>query len=319
MSTLLSFGEVLIDLLPVGHSGLVHEPIPGGAPANVAVGYAKLGGKSFFAGGISADNYGVMLQDALAAQGVDVSCLTLVPDAATATVLVSLDAQGERSFSFNRQNTADMLYREVDFDAIDWSKIDIFHLCSNTFTEKAIFNASLYGAKKAHKEQTLVSFDVNLRLSLWQDTRLLSARVEQCFGYTHLLKMSKEEALYLAQERGGSFDDYLAFCIAQGVRLILVTNGAESVLCHSVEFSFELPVPKIVAIDTTAAGDSFVAGFLFELGRDEGYFTPGPLVQKLLNRVNVQTAAEFAIKCGAITCTAKGAFPALPVLAQVQS
>ncbi|WP_351090018.1 PfkB family carbohydrate kinase, partial [Shewanella sp. S1-49-MNA-CIBAN-0167] len=86
-----------------------------------------------------------------------------------------------------------------------------------------------------------------------------------------------------------SFDDYLAFCIAQGVRLILVTNGAESVLCHSAEFSFELPVPKIVAIDTTAAGDSFVAGFLFELGRDEGYFTPGPLVQKLLNRVNVQT------------------------------
>ena len=161
MSTLLSFGEVLIDLLPVGHSGLVHEPIPGGAPANVAVGYAKLGGRSFFAGGISADNYGVMLQDALAAQGVDVSCLTLVPDAATATVLVSLDAQGERAFSFNRQSTADMLYREADFDAIDWSKIDIFHLCSNTFTEKAIFTASLYGAKKAHKEQTLVSFEVN--------------------------------------------------------------------------------------------------------------------------------------------------------------
>lgn len=318
MSTLLSFGEVLIDLLPVGHSGLVHEPIPGGAPANVAVGYAKLGGKSLFAGGISADDHGQLLTNTLVEQGVDVSCLALIPDAATATVLVSLDAQGERSFSFNRQNTADMLYREADFDAIDWSKIDIFHLCSNTFTEKAIFNASLYGAKKAHKEQALVSFDVNLRLSLWQDTRLLSARVEQCFRYTHVLKMSKEEALYLAQERGASFDEYLAFCIGQGVRLILVTNGPESILCHSAEFAFELPVPKIVATDTTAAGDSFVAGFLYELGSDEGYLAPELLVQKLLNRVKVQTAAEFAIKCGAITCGKKGAFPALPVWSQVQ-
>ncbi|BFL81625.1 hypothetical protein LFREDSHE_00750 [Shewanella baltica] len=69
MTVLLSFGEVLVDLLPTDATGKHHQPIAGGAPANVAVGYAKLGGKSYFAGGISADHYGVMLKQALADQG----------------------------------------------------------------------------------------------------------------------------------------------------------------------------------------------------------------------------------------------------------
>ncbi|MGX9462796.1 carbohydrate kinase family protein [Shewanella sp. A14] len=317
MSTLLSFGEVLVDLLPTDSSGLSHQPIAGGAPANVAVGYAKLGGTSLFAGGISADDYGVMLQQALTEQGVDTRSLALIPSAATATVLVSLDENGERSFSFNRQGTADMLYRSAHFDAIDWSRIDIFHLCSNTFTEEGIFNASLYGALKAHLQQKLVCFDVNLRLSLWDDISLLAGRVEQCFAFSHVLKMSKDEAEFLANARGVSFEDYLSFCLAESVKLILVTNGPEPVQCYSADFAFMVDVPKIKPVDTTAAGDSFVAGLLFKLGQINAQ-ADSLLCERLANKDDVRQAVEFAIQCGAITCAQKGAFPALPTISQLQ-
>lgn len=320
MKTLLSFGEVLVDLLPTDTAGLEHQPIAGGAPANVAVGYAKLGGNSIFAGGISSDDYGVMLQQSLVEQGVDISGLALVPNAATATVLVSLDADGERSFSFNRHGTADMLYSATHFDAITWSAVDIFHFCSNTFTETEIFNSSLYGVKQAYAKQKLVSFDVNLRLSLWDDIHLLAGRVEQCLPYTHVLKMSHDEADFLANARGVDVEEYLQFCLNQGVTLVLVTNGPEPVRCYSNAFCFEVMVPKINPVDTTAAGDSFVAGLLWQLGQcfeQAGASEYGTLIDVLSNRIDVQKVVEFAIKCGAITCSVKGAFPALPSCAQV--
>lgn len=325
MTVLLSFGEVLVDLLPTDATGKHHQPIAGGAPANVAVGYAKLGGKSYFAGGISADHYGVMLTAALADQGVATDFLVEVPNAATATVLVNLDEQGERTFEFNRDNTADMRYGNQHFDSIPWQGIDIFHLCSNTFTETAIFNTSLYGARCANAFTTLVSFDVNLRLSLWQDLSLLSERVEQCFRYTQVLKMSREEADYLARARetagsngNNSFEDYLQFCLAQGVEVILVTDGANPVQCITAQQRFSVPVPKISAVDTTAAGDSFISGFLFALGLALEYDLAHLTVkQRLASQAHLEAAVVFATRCGAFTCGQKGAFPSLPTLAQV--
>ncbi|MCE9688141.1 carbohydrate kinase [Shewanella sp. AS16] len=338
MKVLLSFGEVLVDLLPTDATGKQHQPIAGGAPANVAVGYAKLGGKSYFAGGISTDPYGVMLTAALAEQGVATDYLAEVPGAPTATVQVYLDEQGERTFEFNRNGTADMRYSKQHFDTIPWQGIDIFHLCSNTFTETALFNTSLYGAHCANAFNKLVSFDVNLRLSLWQDTSLLAERVERCFSHTQVLKMSREEADYLALARDkslararemslaearsssgkNSFEDYLQFCLAQGVEVILVTDGANPVQCISARQRFSVPVPQIAAVDTTAAGDSFISGFLFALGLELEYDLEHlTLLQRLESRAHLEAAVAFAIRCGAMTCGQKGAFPALPTLAQI--
>lgn len=318
MTVLLSFGEVLVDLLPTEANDKSHQVIAGGAPANVAVGYAKLGGKSYFAGGISSDDYGVMLKQALENEGVATDYLAEVPGVPTATVVVNLDENGERTFEFNRQGTADLCYSQRHFDVIPWPQMDVFHLCSNTFTEASIFNASIYGARCANSFNKIVSFDVNLRLSLWPDTALLAERVEQCFRYTQVLKMSREEADYLALTRNKSFEDYLQFCLAQGVEVILITDGANPVQCITVDERFSVPVPQIKAVDTTAAGDSFMAGFLFALGSElEFDLEHLTLKHRLACQALLRKAVEFAVRCGAVTCCQKGAFPALPTLSQV--
>ena len=315
MTALLSFGEVLVDLLPIDTGGTQHQPIAGGAPANVAVGFAKLGGRSLFAGGISTDEYGVMLQEALAQYRVATDYLVPFDGAPTATVLVSLDSAGERSFSFNRNGTADMLFRSQHFDMIDWELIDIFHFCSNSMTDDESFAATFYGVQLAYCKSKLVSFDVNLRPSLWSDTKLMAMRVERCYRYTHLLKLSRDEALYLADNRGVSLEEYWQYCIELGVECILVTNGDKEVQCVTSHTQFIVAVPTIEVTDTTAAGDSFVAGFLYAIAKDiEFDLAHLSIRQRLESSDCLRIAIDFAARCGALTCSQKGAFPSLPHL-----
>ncbi|QYK02561.1 carbohydrate kinase family protein [Shewanella psychrotolerans] len=315
MTALLSFGEVLVDLLPIDARGSQHQPIAGGAPANVAVGFAKLGGRSLFAGGISTDEYGVMLQEALAQYCVATDYLIPFDGAPTATVLVSLDSAGERSFSFNRNGTADMLFRSEHFDMVDWDQIDIFHFCSNSMTDDESVAATFYGIQLAYCKSKLVSFDVNLRPSLWSDTKLMAMRVERCYRYTHLLKLSRDEALYLADNRGVSLEEYWHYCIELGVECILVTNGDKEVQCVTSHTQFTVAVPTIEVTDTTAAGDSFVAGFLYAIAKDIKFdLAHLSIRQRLESSDCLRSAIDFAARCGALTCSQKGAFPSLPHL-----
>lgn len=314
MSKLLCFGEVLVDLIPIDRQGLSHQAIAGGAPANVAVGFAKLGGYSGFAGGVSTDSYGAMLEQALADYGVNTQCLAKI-DAPTATVLVTLDEQGERTFSFNRHNTADMSYTKAHVERLDWSQWNMFHFCSNTFTDTAMFEVSLIAIKNAFRQHKLVSFDVNLRLSLWSTESLISERVERCLPYTHVLKMSRDEAKYLADAKGLSITQYIQFCLVTGVETIVLTDGGNPVECINTHYQFKVAAPAIQAVDTTAGGDSFIAGFLYALADLEGSHIH--LIQSLSNAKWVKSAVQFAIQCGAYTCQHKGAFPAMPTLAQL--
>jgi fructokinase len=110
----------------------------------------------------------------------------------------------------------------------------------------------------------------------------------------------------------------LQFCLAQGVEVILITDGANPVQCITVDERFSVPVPQIKAVDTTAAGDSFMAGFLFALGSElEFDLEHLTLKHRLACQAQLRKAVEFAVRCGAVTCCQKGAFPALPTLSQV--
>ncbi len=98
-------GDAVVDLIPEGE--LHYLKCPGGAPANVAVGVARLGGESAFIGRVGADPFGRFMADTLVAEGVDIRHLTQDPAHRTSTVLVELDEEGERSFTFMVRPSAD--------------------------------------------------------------------------------------------------------------------------------------------------------------------------------------------------------------------
>ncbi len=115
MADVVCLGELLIDFVPtVSGTSLVEAPAfqkaPGGAPANVAVGLARLGTTSAFVGKVGSDPLGHFLAETLAAAGVDGGPPRFAPEARTALAFVSLRADGEREFMFYRHPSADMLW-----------------------------------------------------------------------------------------------------------------------------------------------------------------------------------------------------------------
>ena len=245
MFSLLSYGEVLVDFLPTSVNDPSYIPLAGGAPANVAVAYAKLGGTGYFAGGISEDNFGNMLMQSLENEGVNTDFVKRIEGANTALVLVSLDSRGERTFNFYRHNTADMQYGISQVDKINWQNIGFFHFCSNTLTSQPMYSDTLYAIRNAKRNNVLISFDVNLRQQLWHDLSLLMSRVEACIEASDIVKLSKDEAEYLAEIKQVDVNFYVQQLLLLGAKLIVITDGPNPVQVTCASFSIMLTVPKI--------------------------------------------------------------------------
>ncbi len=99
-------GDAVIDLLPESEGRLLQ--CPGGAPANVAVGIARLGGNSAFIGRVGGDPFGKFLQNTLKREQVSTDYMHFDAEQRTSTVVVGLDDDGERSFTFMVRPSADL-------------------------------------------------------------------------------------------------------------------------------------------------------------------------------------------------------------------
>lgn len=303
MLPILCFGEALIDALQTGSVEVdgVSLPqfthFPGGAPANVAVAVAKLGGDAHFAGQVGNDRFGHFLKAALERYGVKTSQLFLHPQAATAIAFVLLDNEGERSFSFYRENTADLLFTPEVMTWDQFHQPGILHLCSNTLTTEAICQASHAIIDRAKAKGWKISFDINYRHNLWLSPELAPERVVQVIEKADLVKTSGEELDLLFAD-----SDRFALCQSwAGERLVVLTDGGERVSAFFQQHHWQYDVPVVDVVDTTSAGDSFVGGLLFQLAKASEW-----------NEKVCQNALGFAIRCGAITVTRQGAYPALP-------
>ncbi|MAY58236.1 MAG: carbohydrate kinase [Pseudoalteromonas sp.] len=309
MTKLLSLGELLIDMLPQDSQNSAYLPIPGGAPANVAVGYAKLGGKAAFCGGMGDDYFAKQLTNALEQYNVDTEYLFTIEGAQTAMVIVSLDESGERSFNFYRHQTADLLLTNEHLKRINWDKLSTLHFCSNTLTNTAIAKTTVCALKQAKNNQKIVSFDVNLRYSLWQNSNDIEQNVHACYAYCDIVKLSRDELNFLATQRQQSADAYLQSLLELGVTLVFLTDGPAPATVYHNAFTLSEAAPTITAVDTTSAGDAFIAGVLYYLNHSDNAV---PLTDKLNDESIVKKALHFGLRCGSKACLAKGAFPALP-------
>jgi len=304
--SVVSLGELLIDFVAMEHGVSVGDAsgfkkAPGGAPANVAVAVARLGHASAFLGQVGDDPFGHYLADVLAADHIDISGLRFSQEARTALAFVSLRADGERSFMFYRHPSADMLMRPEDV-AVDVLKgKQIFHFGSITMIKEPSRSATLKAAEAARAAGLLISYDPNLRLALWSDADAARAGMLAGFDYATIVKVSEEEVEFLT----GSSD--ITSLWRDSIQLIAVTQGAEGATIYRRSSKQHVPGFKVQAVDTTGAGDAFVAGMLVGILEHKADYTE-----------HLEQIIRFANAVGALTTTQLGAIPALPSRAAVE-
>ncbi|MCL4246673.1 MAG: fructokinase [Anaerolineae bacterium] len=302
--SIVCMGEVLIDFVALESGVTVGEAsgfvkAPGGAPANVCVSAARLGMPAAFLGQVGDDPFGHHLADVLRREGIDVHGLLFSREARTMLAFVSLGADGERSFSFYRNPSADMLLRpeEVIYDVIDDKRI--FHYGSITMIDEPSRSALVAALEYARDHGLIISYDPNLRLNLWPDAETARAGMIAGLDYATVLKVSEEELEFIT---GG--DDVTPLW-RDGMKLVVVTRGAAGSSAFTRSARVDAPGFAVTSVDTTGAGDGFVAGML-----------AGVLEYGAENAEKLPDMLRFANAVGAITTTKKGAIPALPTRAE---
>ncbi len=311
MPDIVTFGELLIDFVSsVSGVTLADAPAfvkaPGGAPANVAVGLARLGIASGFMGQVGDDAFGHFLAETLRQNGVDISHLKFTKEARTALAFVSLRADGERDFMFYRHPSADMLYRPNDVDTAYIRAAKVFHFGSISLIGEPSRSATLRAVNAAREAGLLVSYDPNLRLNLWPDAQAARAGIALGWPLAHVIKISEEELGFIAE----TGDPAKAACKVwhSDLRLLVVTRGRQGCRYVTTAFSGDVPGFSVETVDTTGAGDGFVAGLL------KGLFDqPGALDDES----PLRAVCRYANTVGALTTTQRGAIPALPTADQV--
>ena len=268
-------GDAVVDLLPESDGRLL--PCPGGAPANVAVGIARLGGTSGFIGRVGDDPFGALMQRTLLTEGVDITYLKQDEWHRTSTVLVDLNDQGERSFTFMVRPSSIALSAEP-------SRTSAFTAMT------AIRHAGGF-----------VSFDPNIREDLWQDEHLLRLCLRQALQLADVVKLSEEEWRLISGKTQND-RDICALAKEYEIAMLLVTKGAEGVVvCYRGQVHHFAGM-SVNCVDSTGAGDAFVAGLLTGLS-STGLSTDEREMRRII---------DLAQRCGALAVTAKGAMTALP-------
>ncbi len=311
MRSILCFGEALIDLHADGLDGRGFAarfvPFAGGAPANVAVAAARLGGQARFAGMLACDRFGDFLLDSLQQAGVGTADVVRTEAANSALAFVTLDAHGERSFSFYRDGTADLRFRPADFRAETFRDIAVFHVCSNSMTDPALAATTREGMQRAHGAGALVSFDLNLRPALWPADADPRPLLWPALHLADVVKLSAEEFAWLAVDGEQPTLDRLWL---GRTRLVVVTDGARPLRWFHPEAEGELPCYPVAVVDSTAAGDAFVGGLLCCLAELEA--APDRLDRLVAALPRLHAMLRFAAACGALTVTRQGSFAAMP-------
>jgi fructokinase len=313
MADVICLGELLIDFVPtVTGTTLIDAPAfrkaPGGAPANVAVGLARLGVPSAFMGKVGDDPFGHFLASTLAGAGVDTAPLRFSSEARTALAFVSLRADGEREFMFYRHPSADMLLTPEEVDEAAIRNAKLLHFGTISLISEPSRGATLHAIELARDAGCLISCDPNLRLALWPDAAAAREGLLLGISEAQVVKISDEELRFLT----GSDDPAAARqqLWHDRLELMVVTLGAAGCVYFTSGFDGVVVGFSVAAIDATGAGDGFVAGLLHGLLTDRG--VPG-------DEARLRQLCRLANAVGALTTTERGAIPALPTMERVRA
>jgi fructokinase len=308
MIDVLSFGEALIDFLP-GKTGCSLRQVEtfrrclGGAPANLALGLARLGGNAALMAKLGEDEFGHYLREELARAGVDVAGVVHTTEARTGLAFVELGPGGERRFLFYRHPSADMTIGPGDVDTAVVAKARVVHAGTNLLIRENNRQATWLCYRTARSAGALTSLDLNLRFHQWPTVDLIRPTLLDTLPLVDVVKANDEELEFLCPGQSAP-EAFASFFSPLGVRALVVTMGPDGAAVATADTSLHAAAPRVDAVDTTGAGDGFLAGMLRALTRQD--------TAPDLEDADWARALRIGNEVGSRICTAYGATTAMP-------
>lgn len=314
MLDVVALGELLIDFTCTAVDADGYPTMAahaGGAPANFLAAVTKLGGRTALLGKVGADTFGQLLTGTLQSAGIETGGIVADADVFTTLAFVTLDAHGDRAFSFARKQGADtqLQFRELELSLIDRAKA--FHFGTLSLTDEPARDTTRRAVAYAKECGKLITFDPNLRKPLWND--LSAAREQMLWGLSQadVVKISDEEVAFLfdLSPQEGARKLLTEF----GIKLVFVTCGAdgcwfENRLAHGHVDSLR----GIRVVDTTGAGDIFGGTAVWKV-------LQSGKSPEALNETELRTIVRYARTAAGLSTTRSGGISSIPTPEEIQN
>ncbi|MFI8848897.1 carbohydrate kinase [Streptomyces sp. NPDC053499] len=292
-------GESLIDLVGPA-AGRTFASLPGGSPANVAVGLARLGNQVTLATHLGDDTFGRLVREHLERSGADIRILP-GPKEPTSLAIATLDTEGVADYDFR------IAWDPHEPPVLDGSCRAVHTGSLATTLAPGADVLEAFMAAEHTRGAVTLSLDPNIRPSLLPPRAEVVARVERQVAMVDVVKVSSEDLAWLHPEEKDT--QVARRWLASGPALVVVTRGAAGAWAVTAAGEARQPAPPVKAVDTVGAGDAFTAGVLDWLGRADllGGARRGELAG-LDGRALSDLLRTAAVIAG-ITCTRQGAEP----------
>jgi fructokinase len=314
--SVLCLGEVLFDCL-ADQLGLKLEevkswtPYPGGAPANVACALVKLGTSAGFMGAVGEDEPGNKLVKLLQDVGVDTTGVQRHPTAPTRQVYVTRDSGGDRTFAgFGKYDTsefADTYLQSAKLPPALFAEADFLVLGTLELAYPESEQAVLRSLELAEQYNLKIILDINWRPVFWQDENTAKTKILALLKRFDFLKLTKEEAQWLFDTNDPGAITYRL----NSLEGVLVTDGEHGCAYCLGENEGKIPAFSMSVVDTTGAGDGFLAGFIYQL-QQVG-------IKNLKDAETAKRIVTYASAVGALTTIKPGAIASQPTAAEVDA
>ena len=302
--SIVCFGEVLIDMISTNTGNLMNSKgflkKFGGAPANTAADLAKLGVPVRFMGKVGDDPFGHFLKGTLDENGVGTDSLILSKTEKTTLAFVSLTDSGERDFTFYKGAHKSISSSEVNLPENTF----LLHFGSLTQTNETANKATHKLIDQARAINAIISYDPNIRKSLWGDLNRAKKTILDTAKKVDILKINEDEARILSgKEDIGEAGNAL---FTNNLEALFITLGKDGCYYKTKEFEGFVPIPiKVKVVDTTGAGDAFNAGYIFAIHDSRKRISQ-------MTKDELESGLKIANIIGALTTTKKGAIDACP-------
>ena len=297
---ILVYGDAFIDYIANDTTNTSFTKFLGGATINVAAGISRIGAPSALITITGDDETSAFVRTEIQQEGVNLDYAVLVPEKRASGVYVHLTENCERIFKDYIDETPDLQVTAQQLNEEAFKRASVFNCCSGTMFHPTALETTRMAVEMAKKNGAIIAIDANIRPLRWSSEKYCRETVASFFQDANILKLTDEELFFLTETN--SIEAGLEALKPLNLQIVLVTvgaNGAYAVLNGDV---IHVPVEQVVPVDTTGAGDAFMAGVLRYV-----HYNGLPTTKESLF-----DCVAFGNKLGALAATKAGALTALP-------